>query len=427
MLCSVCCPAFGQRDAGPTRVVVGNVIKTKRAALQSFVGTLEATRKTTVGSAVDGRVTAVKIEPGDPVVADSKSNTESIGGQVLVEIRSDSLKIELQTAELQHQQMQQALSELELSLPQDMELAAANQQRDKSQMSYTKSTFQRLKNLQNKNNAISTIELEEARSQYLAAEQAYIGSRATVRRLSSTRDLQLQQGRSRVDTAFQETLRLKDMLNQYTVRAPFGGVVTQKLTEVGQWVTRGQALCEIVQLDPIEMIVNVPQEFTGRLQESMEKANESDAKLTVKIEVNGIEKPLEGKLLRVIPQADLRSRSFPVRIRIKNPPVGDTFQLKPGMLGRASLSIGREAEVVLVKKDALVLGIGQNQIFKIAGSANKTTAVSVPVQTGIEVGGWIQVIGNVDQDDQVILIGNERLKSGAAIMVTETRNESLSD
>ena len=311
---------------------------------------------------------------------------------MLVEIRSDSLEIELQTAELQHRQMQQALSELELSLPQDMELAAANQQRDKSQMSYTKSNFQRLKNLQDKSKAISTIELEEARSQYLAAEQAYIGSRATVRRLSSTRELQLQQARSRIDTAFQETLRLKDLLNQYTVRAPFGGVVTQKLTEVGQWVTRGQALCEIVQLDPIEMIVNIPQEFTGRLQESMEKANESDSKLAVKIEVNGIEKPFEGKLLRVIPQADLRSRSFPVRIRIKNPRVGDTFQLKPGMLGRASLSIGRETEVVLVKKDALVLGIGQNQIFKIAGSADKTTAVSVPVQTGIEVGGGFRLL-----------------------------------
>ena len=168
LLFCVCCPAFGQRDAGPTRVVVGNVIKTKRAALQSFVGTLEATRKTTVGSAVDGRVTAVKIEPGDPVIADSKSSAESTGGQVLVEIRSDSLKIELQTAVLQHQQMQQALSELKLSLPQDMELAAANQQRDKSQMSYTKSNFQRLKNLQDNSRAISTIELEEARSQYLS-------------------------------------------------------------------------------------------------------------------------------------------------------------------------------------------------------------------------------------------------------------------
>ena len=284
-ICLMCCPVVAQRGEGPTRVVVGNVIETNRAAAQSFVGTLQATRITTVGSAVDGRVTAVKIAPGDPVTADLKSSSGSSddesAGQILVEIRSESLKIEMQGAELQHRQMQQALKELELSLPQDMELAAANQQRDKSQMAYTKSNFQRLRKLQEKSGAISTIELEEARSQFLAAEQAYIGSRATSRRLSSTRELQLEQARSRVDSAFQETLRMKDMLDQYTVRAPFGGVVTQKLTEVGQWVTRGQALCEIVQLDPIEMIVNIPQEFTGRLQESMEKASESDSKLAI--------------------------------------------------------------------------------------------------------------------------------------------------
>ena len=66
-ICLMCCPVVAQRGEGPTRVVVGNVIETNRAAAQSFVGTLQATRITTVGSAVDGRVTAVKIAPGDPV------------------------------------------------------------------------------------------------------------------------------------------------------------------------------------------------------------------------------------------------------------------------------------------------------------------------------------------------------------------------
>ena len=51
----------------------------------------------------------------------------------------------------------------------------------------------------------------------------------------------------------------------------------------------------------------------------------------------------------------------------------------------------------------------------------------MPVQTGIEVGSWIQVIGNVSQKDKVILIGNERLKPGAEIVVTETRDELLDE
>ena len=229
------------------------------------------------------------------------------------------------------------------------------------------------------------------------------------------------------DTAEQERLRLLDLRSQYTIRAPFPGVVTQKMTEVGQWVTRGTPLVEIVQLDPIEMVVNVPQEYTGKLQESLEQAKSKDATLNAKIEVNGLDETLEGELLRVIPQADLRSRSFPVRIRIANPSAGENFKLQPGMLGRAALLVGKEKEMILVKKDALVFASGQNKVFKVVNSEGKTSVVPVVVKTGTEVGSWVQVMGNVDENDKVVIVGNEGLRAGAEIMVTETRDEKIDE
>lgn len=419
--------ASAQRGQGPSRVVAGNVIKTTRASTQSFVGSLQATRKTTVGSAVDGRVVTVNFEAGDPVSADPNASSGDFVGQPLVEIRTDTLKIEMRTAQLQYEQTQQALEELKLTLPQNLETAKANQARFKSEFEYNKSNYQRLKNLQRKSSAISTIEVEQARSQYVSAEQALIGSRSEVRRLSSTSDLQLAQAKSRVDAALQETLRMRDLMEQYTIRAPFAGIVTQKLTEVGQWVTRGEPMVEIVELNPIEMVVNIPQEFTGRLQDSMEQAAESNKPMNVKVEINGIEETFAGQLMRVIPQADLRSRSFPVRIRVENPPSSDTFKLKPGMLGRVSMMVGKETEAILVKKDALVLGSSQNRVFKVVESGKKMTAVPVPVTTGIEIGSWVQVVGNLSENDKVIIVGNERLRPGAEVLVTESKTEKLDE
>lgn len=424
--------ATAQRGQGPSRVVAGNVIKSARAATQSFVGSLQATRKTIVGSAVDGRVTSVNFEAGDPVgadqkLADQKSASGEFVGQPLVELRTATLQIEMRAAQLQFEQTQQALEELKLTLPQNLETAKANQARSKSEFEYNRSNFQRLKSLQQKSGAISTIEVEQARSQYLASEQAFIGSRSETRRLSSTSDLQLAQAKSRVDAARQEILRMQDLMEQYTIRAPFAGIVTQKLTEVGQWVTRGEPMVEIVELNPIEMVVNIPQEFTGRLQDSMEQAANSNESLTVQVEINGIDESFSGRLMRVIPQADLRSRSFPVRIRIENPSSNDTFKLKPGMLGRASMMVGKKTEAILVKKDALVLGSDENRVFKVVESGEKSTAVPVAVTTGIEVGSWVQVFGNLSEEDKVIIVGNERLRPGAEVLVTETRTEKLDE
>lgn len=422
-----------KKDRGPARVVVGNVIKTKRSSLQSFVGTLQATRRATVGSGVDGRVIEVEFDAGDPVGADAitvvneseEEPKQPFVGQRLVQLRTDTLDIEIRAAEIQTQLAQLALDEMKLSMPQQMELSKANLSSAESQMEYSKTNYQRSRALQKQSGAISKLELEAARSEYLANQQAVIGARSEVNGLLSTGDLQLAQAKSRVDSARQETLRLRDLKNQYTIRAPFAGVVTAKLTEVGQWVTRGAPIVEIVQLDPIEMVVNVPQEFSGRVQGSLAEAKENNRPLPVNVTITGVDGSLKGEVVRIIPQADLRSRSFPVRIRIQNPKSGDTFLLQPGMLGRASLNVGRETEMILVSKDALVMGRGETRIFKAVQRAGKTVVQPATVQTGTDVGGWVQVTGDITEKDNVVIIGNERLKANDEILITETRVEKI--
>ncbi|MEM9941877.1 MAG: efflux RND transporter periplasmic adaptor subunit [Planctomycetota bacterium] len=411
---------------GPTRVVAGLVVKSKRAASQSFVGTLEATRKAIVGSAVGGRVTTVKVDAGDPI-GGTKTKDGKFEGQPLVELRTETLDIEIRAAELQHQLTIQERDQLKTSLPLELELAKANLASAESQFDYADTNYKRLQRLQLNNGAISETEVEQARSQFLATQQSVIGSRAEVERLESTTDLQIAQAESRVETAHQEALRLKDLRSQYIIRAPFEGVVTQKMTEVGQWVSGGSPVIELVDLDPIELVINIPQEYSGRLQDSIIQSRKTGKALKVATQFAGINGQFQGTVVRVIPQADLRSRSFPVRIQIANPLMQETYQLKPGMLGRAQLSIGRESEMILVSKDALVLGTNQNKIFKVIRGPEKMTVVPVVIETGIEIGSWVQVTGDLREGDEVVVIGNERLKPGAEVIVTETRKTPIDE
>ena len=138
--------------------------------------------------------------------------------------------------------------------------------------------------------------------------------------------------------------------------------------------------------------------------------------MSARIAIEGLDENLSGVVKRIVSQADLRSRTFPVRIEIENP--NDVLQ--PGMLGRATLAVGAEQDMLMVKKDALVLGGGRAKVFKVIGAGEETKVVDVSVVTGASSGDWIQVTGDLTEKDSVVLLGNERLRPGQAIKVTKT-------
>ncbi len=405
-------------------VAVGMVAQIRQARSESFVGTLEPLRKSTVGSAVEGRVVSIDLFPGDLVTA----------GQPMMQLRTGTLEIQIKVATTALAVSQQALLELQASLPKDLELAKTRVAEAEARLKYSRTDYERSSRLRGNSGAISQGELELARSRYRADEQAVQAVRIEYQKLQATRQLRLEQARLNVQASEQEIERLNHLKKKYTIKAPFEGVVTQKLTDVGEWVTRGQAIIEVLQLDPIELIINVPQEKLPSIQAALDWANNAVANgsarsgaaangvLPATVTINGVAGTLRGEVIRVVSQADLRSRTFPVRIRVSNPQVGAGYAIQPGMLGRATLMVGKETDMMMVKKDALVLEAGQKSIFKIAKRAGKDVAVELPVRTGAAVGNWIEVGGaggSLAAGDRVVLLGNERLRSGQEVFVSQ--------
>lgn len=404
---------------GPSPIVAGKVVQVRRAGTETFVGTLKPFRTSIVGSAVDGRVVGVTVMEGDPVEA---PDTAGDSGQPIVKLRTETLDIELESARIQLAISQQAVDELNVSLPKEIELAKAKAAESAARFQYSKNNYERAQRLGGNSGAISEGELEQARSEFLATQQLAEGSKVQYERLVATEKLRRLQLKLRVDASRQELARLNDLKDKYAIYPPFDGLVTKKLTEVGEWVTQGQPLFEVVQLNPIEMIINLPQEHLGRLQQSLANTT-SDSQLTALIEFDGFDEKYTGVVKRVIAQADLRSRTLPVRIEIQNPKTENGHPLQPGMLGKASMMIGKEQDMLLVKKDSLVLGGRQPAVYKIVSDGDDVTAISVPVETGTSVGDWIQIKGNIKADDSVVLLGNERLRPGQKLEITRISEE----
>jgi membrane fusion protein (multidrug efflux system) len=91
--------------------------------------------------------------------------------------------------------------------------------------------------------------------------------------------------------------------------------------------------------------------------------------------------------------------------------------LKPGMLARANLEIGRGQPVLMAPKDALVLNQGKASLYLIDRRDGKVIARQTAVQTGNPSGNWIEIIGDVAENVEVVVQGNERLRDGEEVKV----------
>jgi RND family efflux transporter MFP subunit len=199
--------------------------------------------------------------------------------------------------------------------------------------------------------------------------------------------------------------------------------VINKSTEVGAWIARGDPVAEIVELDEVDFAFNVSQDLVVTIQQALADSGKTPP---VVIKIEGVETELLGQLLSIVPQVDLRSRLATVRARVVNPTAGGIPILKPGMLGRALIAIGSKRSMRVISRDALVLGGQKPVVYKVISRDNKNIVVPIQVTLGSNLGDWVEVIGDLQDGDRVIVEGNERLRANAEVEISKSRPDKPS-
>ena len=390
-------------------MVVARVSIADQATGQSFVGTVMPARTSDVGSAVDGRIVEFPIVDGQRV-------TE---GQPLAELLRGLLEIEREGALAELQRRRQVLAELRAgSRPEEIEQARALVEGFEARLAYARSRLKRLDRLAERGTSTFD-ELQDAQTELQQIEAQLRGSRAALA-LAEAGPRAEQVAQAAAAVAVQEAAieRIDDQLSKHTIRAPFDGWVVERFTEKGQWIARGGLVARIAELDDVEVEVRVPETSVGGLQAGVDVRLEFDA---------APHHTWIGRVMRIVPQADVLSRSFPVQIALENMVADGAPVLRGGMLARAWLPVGRAASVKVVPKDALVLGGSAPVVFVVDGpntTATPTagTARAIPVELGAAVGGNVEVRGDIEPGRLVVVRGNERLRPGMAVVFEQPRN-----
>ncbi len=401
--CGGLAPCWAQR--GPAVVEILPIDQREVEMTQATLGSIMPTRRAVIGSAVDGRVVEFWVREGDRVEKD----------QPLAKLLTATIELELEAAEAELELRKHELTELQNgSLPQEIEQAKARVEASRVAAEYLEKDAQRLNKL-GVNSAISVSEIENSLSRWLEAQQVLIEAQAAYQlAIDGPRPERIAQAHARVAMQAANVEKLRDQVGKHTMYSRFAGYVTVEHTEIGQWLPRGEPVAEIIALDEVDVLAKV-------VEAHIPYIHVGDP---VNVEVPALGgRVMQGTVHAIIPEADERSRTFPVKVRLTNEfnQEGEPL-LQAGMLARASLATGAKQTALMVPKDALVLGgpttliwtIDSSSIAAAAGPAGpakrvEANAIAVPVQTGVEQNDWIEVRGDLIGGTNVVVRGNERI------------------
>jgi RND family efflux transporter MFP subunit len=212
-----------------------------------------------------------------------------------------------------------------------------------------------------------------------------IASKATTRQDFDTAD-----ARVKVSTA--AVREAETMMSYAQVTAPFDGVVTRKLADVGDLAMPGKPLLEIEAPTSLRFEADLPEAILDRV-----KLGE---KMTVRLA-----KVIEGTVSEISPVADPVSRTFNVKLDL--PP---TEGLRTGQFGRISVPVA-EVKLLLVPQSA-VLKRGQMELIFIAKDSKAALRL---VKTGKTLDDRIEVLSGLEEGEQIIISDTTQLTDGQPV------------
>ena len=392
LLIALCLPVRAQP---PAKVSVAPVIMHEFVHAIDVVGEAEALRSGKASAEIEGSVTSVRVIEGQAVDPST----------VVVTLRDTLLKIRERGAEAQLRLAREQLAEAETgSRPEDILEAKARLDEALARLKEAEDDFNRVKQLRSRD-AATPEDLTVAEAKAAAARAVVAQRRAAHERIKAgPRKEVIERARAQVAIRQAALDEIRDELERTRIRAPFAGIVTRKLVEAGNFVRTGDAVLELVQIDPIRVMIPVPEAAIRRVRPGL--------KVTLTFDALGNQR-FEGQVEAVIPQGDRLARTFPVKVLLPNP----DQHILPGMTARISVPLGERSRATAVSRDALVQSGGRTLVYAVRGGM----AVPVPVTTMGTDGTLVQVKGELREGEKVIVRGNERLRPGQPVIVLPNR------
>ena len=188
--------------------------------------------------------------------------------------------------------------------------------------------------------------------------------------------------------------------NYTLVKAPFDGIVVDRLVKLAENVTANQELFRFSEFDPLLCKIQVPEKELSRLRKGQ------TAYLNVEAWPG---ERFQSSVLRISPVVDATTGTIRVTLQVRAP-----GKLSPGMFARVFLVTDTHESAVVMPKRALSIESLSDTVFVVNDEGH---AVRRDIELGYEETEIVEVLSGLEVGERVIVVGQDGLTDGTPIQV----------
>ncbi len=244
-------------------------------------------------------------------------------------------------------------------------------------------------------------------------KQGYVSAKAAAQLSMTTYDRYLQlrkhqfispqdieQYKVDADKANATLITSKKALSDMTLRAPFGGYVSAKSADVGDYVNVGQLIVSLYDTNHLKVKYSLPSYYAPKLHLGQ----------PVTVTANFLPgKKIRGKVSYIAPNVDPSSQTIEVHATIDN----HLQELKPGQYVNIAQTLGVKKHVLMVPQNAVIPSIKGYSVYEVKD--NKVLLVDVKV--GSRLFKDVEITHGLKPGDKVITKGQDQVKAGQIVKV----------
>lgn len=192
-------------------------------------------------------------------------------------------------------------------------------------------------------------------------------------------------------TAEVQLKQLQKQLKSTLVLAPFSGVVTKKIADLGSMVMPGSPIIELTDISQLKLSISVPERDITKIKRGQ----------NVNVYVDALSTSIPGSIYSISVQADAL-HNFKVQVLVKNP----ANQILAGMYGTATIDNNQKQSALSVPRKAIIGSTKNPQVFVVQNGKAHLSAFS----PGIADGNYLEVVSGLTTKDEIVIKGQVNLE-----------------
>jgi len=250
--------------------------------------------------------------------------------------------------------------------------------------------------------------VDSAKAQFQSAEAEYQRAVRLAKEDAIAGNV-LEQRKTQFDVTKAQLDQAEKALADSVLRAPFNGVVAQKLVKKLQTISPGQAVVHFMSADSLEATIDLPASFLANIPKDESDSNDRQAFVILDSAPNQLIKA-EFKEASLI--ADTASQTYAITFAFRSP---ENLLTLPGMNATIELRIESQTKGmrIAVPLDAVTSDGHNNYVWAVDQAAMTVSKRSVTLEEG--VGNTVVVTAGLDENDTIVGAGAAYLSEGMKI------------